>query len=57
VNGSKQALIYVFGDNHRDEREEVEQRLHSVIPESAEALVMEHAEKPWKTLQAYNWPQ
>jgi hypothetical protein len=45
VSGSKQASIYVFGNNHRDEREEVEQRLYSVISEDCEALVMEHAEK------------
>lgn len=45
MNGSKQPSIYVFGDDHTDPRSEVKQRLHSVIPESAEALVMEHAKK------------
>lgn len=42
---SQKSSIWLFGDNHRDSRGEVKQRLHSVIPESAEVLVMEHAEK------------
>lgn len=45
VSASQKPVIYLFGDNHRDPHDEVKQRLHSVIPESARALVMEHAEK------------
>jgi hypothetical protein len=45
VNASQKPSIYLFGDNHRDPHDEVKERLHSVTPESAEALVMEHAEK------------
>ena len=45
MSASQKPSIYLFGDNHGDPRDEVKQRLYSVIPESAEALVMEHAEK------------
>jgi hypothetical protein len=45
VSASQKPSIYLFGDNHNDPHDEVKQRLHSVIPDSAEALVMEHAEK------------
>lgn len=37
--------LYVFGDNHRHPREDVEERLKETIPETAEVLVIEHAEK------------
>jgi len=37
--------IYVFGDNHTDRREGVEERLHSTIPAAADVVVIEHAEK------------
>lgn len=37
--------VYVFGDNHTHPREEVKDRLQSVISSDAEALVMEHCEK------------
>jgi len=45
VSASQKPSVYLFGDNHRDPHDEVKQRLYSVIPESAEVLVMEHAEK------------
>lgn len=45
MSASQKPSIYLFGDNHRHPREDVKQRLYSVTPESAEALVMEHAEK------------
>lgn len=45
MSGSEQPSIHLFGDNHRNPHDEVKERLHTVIPESAEALVMEHAEE------------
>jgi|GEM_PF-4956528 len=37
--------LYVFGDNHRHPRNDVKERLNETIPETAQALVIEHAEK------------
>lgn len=42
---SKDTTLYVFGDNHRHPREDVVERLNETIPETAEVLVIEHAEK------------
>lgn len=37
--------IYVFGDNHTHPRDDVKERLNATIPEAAQAVVIEHAEK------------
>jgi len=45
VISSENTAVYVFGDNHADPREEVKERLQSVISSDTEALVMEHCKK------------
>lgn len=42
---SENPTIYLFGDDHTDPREKVKDRLHSVIPATADVVVIEHAEK------------
>lgn len=39
------ATVYIFGDNHTHDRSHVNDRLKSVAPVDAEAIVMEHAHK------------
>ncbi|WP_434530211.1 hypothetical protein ACODNH_01620 (plasmid) [Haloarcula sp. NS06] len=48
-------VVYIFGDNHTHPREEVKDRLHSVIPADAEALVMEHCEKAESDKDLSQW--
>lgn len=43
--GSENTTTYVFGDDHTAPRKEVKERLYSVMPETAQVVVIEHAEK------------
>lgn len=52
---SEDPTIYVFGDNHTDPREDVKERLHSTIPETADVVVIEHAKKGDENPRPSRW--
>lgn len=49
------SFIFLFGDNHLNPRNEVRDRLRSVIPDGARAMVIEHPVKSPHETEASRW--
>lgn len=55
MSGRSSPVLYPIGDNHIHEREDVAKRARSLLPDSADVMVMEHPVKGDDRAEPSNW--